>query len=114
MSDIIALMVMFRGEGSLNLYFEQTGKAHEAYGALAPGASGVVVEARDDFGTRASIDRGDVRAVVLQNMQEHSKVAIEVQLLNARAGATLQKRQMSDPTLRFMGPAGMQNGSLIA
>lgn len=120
MSDILVLMVMFRGEGSLNLYYEQTVKAHEAWAALSPNQDPsvfgpVLVEARDDFGTRVSIDVREVRAVILQNMQEHTKVAIEIQLTNARANAALQKRQMSDPRLRFIGSAaGIPNGGLIS
>ena len=115
MSDILAVMVMFRGEGSLNLYYEITDEAHRAYEALRAPESGLI-ELKDNFGTRASVDRGEVRAVILQNVNQHTKAAIEVQLVNARATATLQQRHASDPTLRFIGTAagGMPNGSLRA
>ena len=114
MSDILVVIVTFRGEGSLNLYFDQTTKAHEAYDSLKPADGRCVVEAQDDFGSRASVDCGEVRAVFLQNVQQHAKAAIEIQLANARASAALQKRQMSDPTLRFMGATPMPHGGLIA
>jgi hypothetical protein len=115
MSDIIAVMVMFKGEGSLNLYFEMTQQAHEAYDKLRKAQEECgVAEVRDNFGTRASVDGSEVRAIALQNMSEYTKVLVEVQMVNARASATLQKRQMADPALRFMGGGGMPNGQLIA
>lgn len=115
MSDIIALMVMFKGEGALTLYFELTQQAREAYASLCNArAEGALTQIQDNFGTRATVDGGEVRAIVLQNMSEHTKVAVELQMVTARANAVLQKRQMADPTLRFMGPGGMPNGGLRA
>ncbi len=103
------VIVLFKEQGSLQLLFEHLDHADKAYRSLAmPLAACAVwdVEVRDDYGTISTLDRREIRAVVIQDLAQHLKGAAMHSLLQQRAQAELQKKIASDPMLRFITPNG--------
>ena len=124
------VMVLFKEQGSLQLLFEHLNHANKAYGAVLLAKSyadrGIllfeypdkdwhmekVAEIHDDYGSVATIDGEEVRAVVIQDLAQHLKGAAMHGLLQQRAQAELQKKAAADPTLRFLANSGLAAGML--
>lgn len=90
------------GQPPIRLVYKDATRAASAYDHFNRSA-GPGTEVRgesDDYGRRLSIDVRHCRALQLTHVNEELNGEIDLQLLQAHAQATLQKRASTDPMLR--------------
>ena len=123
MTDLWTLTIAFRQPGSsLRLIYEGQKAASEAYAALAlptisPEESDrglpqptyhPEVEITDSYGVTATIDRTSVMARWITHCGSEAEGGKALQVLNAHAQASLQRKLAADPVLKGFAPTAPQ------
>lgn len=68
------------------------------------------IELQDDFGQRATIMRGSIHGVMLEDLDQSKVATVELMLHNTRTQVSAQQRAGSDPAIRS---AQMSSGPAI-
>jgi hypothetical protein len=109
MSDLMIITVTLTTKTQHQLFFDNSGKAREAYITLAGqlthlnGPTGV--EVTDEYGCRMSVRLMDVVSVEERVFNRQRDAMVEAELIGARANARGQQRAASDPTLKLLAQA---------
>lgn len=72
------------------------------------------VEVSDDYGQTLCVDRDRVDVIFLRDLSRVHQGQAEIQIMQARAQAGLQRKAQQDPALKLLTPNGPMPGMRIA
>ena len=109
---IVHVMTSTQGH-QVQLMFNNETRAKACYRDLRASERGehdFEIEVMDDYGQTMTVNRDETPIIVLQDLARLHEGQAEIQMMHARAGAALQRKQQQDPALRIMTAAGAPPG----
>jgi hypothetical protein len=109
---MFSLAISFGPQGQIwSLLFKEESKADEAYGAFLNASGGTLVGS-DDFGQTYAIPFGEIRGMLIQDLDQMIESRIQHSLNDAKAQARYNARIKTDPEIRALqnGPAVLTPG----